>query len=444
MPDIVINNNTYDGVANVTLQTESDTATFLSTDYVLVGTPLVANEAADMTETDKIYVYIGNEVGYTNGNWYYFNGTSWASGGEYASGQSGISDNARNLLKYILDRVAYIQTGMEVYVNALYQALKITGPAPEQYTILNTLVNVTNSNGATSIAEGSAYSATLSIESGYTWGTVSVSMGGTDITSTAYNSSTHAISIASVTGDIVIIASATAPVTTYLITNVLTHVTNSNTSASIQSGSAYSGTLTADTDYTIDSVTVTMGGVDITATAYDSSDDSITIASVTGDIVITATATAVPAYEASNLTFDGTNYINTGVSLFSSENINRDFRITVDGITPNTSQGTGGVAERCIIGSMSETSPYPGFVVRAGILNPGRGVISLTNNASSNLVIERISGVITVTGAEKYNAGTYTTVFDIPVTLGCELNSDGVTPFRYMGGTIDHIKIQWL
>jgi len=443
MANIIINGETFPGVASVTLNSTTDTATFLSTDYVLVGTPEVAETVADMTETDKIYVYVGSETGYTAGNWYYYNGTSWESGGEYASGSGGISDNARNLLKYILERVAYTETGMDVYVNALYQALKIVGPAPEQYTILNTLVNVTNSNGATSIAEGSAYSATLSIETGYTWGTVSVSMGGTDITSTAYDSTTHVISIASVTGDIEIIASATAPVTTYLITNALTHVTNSNTSASIQSGSAYSGTLTADTDYTIDSVVITMGGVDITSTAYSNATGEINIASVTGDILVTATA-VLPAYEASNLTFDGTNYINTGVSLFSSENINRDFRITVDGITPNTSQGTGNATERCIIGSMLETSPYPGFVVRAGIANPGRGVISLTNNASSNLVIERISGVITVTGAEKYNAGTYNTAIDTPVTLGCELQSDGVTPFRYMGGTIDHIKIQWL
>lgn len=321
MADIVINDETFQGVASVTLNTESDTATFLSTDYVLVGSPLVANEAADMTETDKIYIYTGDEAGYTAGNWYFFNGTSWESGGEYGSSTGGISDNARNLLKYILDRVAYTETGMGTYVNALYQALKIVGPAPEQYTILNTLVNVTNSNGATSIAEGSAYSATLSVEAGYTWGTVSVSMGGTDITSTAYDSTTHAISIASVTGDIVIIASATAPVTTYLITNALSHVTNSNTSASIQSGGAYSGTLTAETDYTIDSVTITMGNTDITTTAYNSSTGGISIASVTGDVVITATATAEDTRFAIEYrgNFSTTTPSTTRVSLFTKD-----------------------------------------------------------------------------------------------------------------------------
>lgn len=51
----------------------------------LVGSPLVAETAAGMVDTDKIYVYTGSETGYTSGNWYYYNtGTSsWTSGGVY-------------------------------------------------------------------------------------------------------------------------------------------------------------------------------------------------------------------------------------------------------------------------------------------------------------------------------------------------------------------------
>lgn len=48
-----------------------------------VGSPLVASTASAMTETSKIYVYTGSETGYTNGNWYYYNGTAWTSGGVY-------------------------------------------------------------------------------------------------------------------------------------------------------------------------------------------------------------------------------------------------------------------------------------------------------------------------------------------------------------------------
>lgn len=50
-----------------------------------VGSPLVAATAASMTDTNKVYVYTGSETGYTNGNWYYHNGTSWVSGGVYNS-----------------------------------------------------------------------------------------------------------------------------------------------------------------------------------------------------------------------------------------------------------------------------------------------------------------------------------------------------------------------
>lgn len=274
-------NHIEDGISSVEYQVSQ----------VQGGTPKAVTQASEMTDTSLIYLYMGNEEGYESGHFYYFDGTQWQDGGQYGSSVSGISDNARNLLKYVLERVVYTETGMQIYVDALYEALKQMNTQPaETYQILNTLVNVTNSNSATSIASESAYSATLSIESGYTWGTVTITMGGVDITSTAYNSSTHVISIASVTGDLVITASATAPVTTYTITNALSNVTNSNASASIQSGSAYSATLTPDTGYNIYSVTITMGGVDVTSTVY--SNGEINIASVTGDIVITAVASS--------------------------------------------------------------------------------------------------------------------------------------------------------
>lgn len=80
-------------------------------------------------------------------------------------------------------------------------------------------------------------------------------------------------------------------ITTYTVTNTLTKVNNSNTRISVNSNEAYLGALTAATGYTIDTVTVTMGGDDVTATAYDSDNGVIYIATVTGDIVITATAT---------------------------------------------------------------------------------------------------------------------------------------------------------
>ena len=51
--------------------------------YAAIGGPQVAQVAAAMTDTSKIYVYTGSETGYTKGNWYYYNGTEWVSGGVY-------------------------------------------------------------------------------------------------------------------------------------------------------------------------------------------------------------------------------------------------------------------------------------------------------------------------------------------------------------------------
>ena len=49
------------------------------------GSPLVASTVAGMTDHEKVYVYVGSETGYTSGNWYYWDGTAWTSGGVYNS-----------------------------------------------------------------------------------------------------------------------------------------------------------------------------------------------------------------------------------------------------------------------------------------------------------------------------------------------------------------------
>lgn len=50
-----------------------------------MGAPGVAATVSAMTDQGKVYVYTGSESGYTNGNWYYYNGSSWVSGGVYNS-----------------------------------------------------------------------------------------------------------------------------------------------------------------------------------------------------------------------------------------------------------------------------------------------------------------------------------------------------------------------
>ncbi len=87
-----------------------------------------------------------------------------------------------------------------------------------------------------------------------------------------------------------LMAVAPTPATNHTVTNNLTNCTNSNEATEVEDGASYSATITADENYTLGAVTVTMGGVDVSSTAVDGG--VISIASVTGDIVVTASATA--------------------------------------------------------------------------------------------------------------------------------------------------------
>ena len=56
----------------------------INTEISALGTSTTAaSTAAEMTDISKIYVYIGSEDGYTNGNWYYYDGSAWVSGGVF-------------------------------------------------------------------------------------------------------------------------------------------------------------------------------------------------------------------------------------------------------------------------------------------------------------------------------------------------------------------------
>lgn len=74
---------------------------------------------------------------------------------------------------------------------------------------------------------------------------------------------------------------------------VTTHLTNCYLygASSVVSGQSYSATIGARANYELSTVTVTMGGVDITNSAY--SDGRINISQVTGDVIVTADAIRV-------------------------------------------------------------------------------------------------------------------------------------------------------
>lgn len=87
-----------------------------------------------------------------------------------------------------------------------------------------------------------------------------------------------------------VLASGGGTVIYHSVTANLTNCTLSNSDAQVSNGSAYSAVLTPADGYSLKDVTVAMGGVDITSAAWDASTNTISIASVTGDVVISATA----------------------------------------------------------------------------------------------------------------------------------------------------------
>jgi hypothetical protein len=82
------------------------------------------------------------------------------------------------------------------------------------------------------------------------------------------------------------------------VTNTLQYCTSNNNATYVENGESYVATLTADDGYELSTVTVTMGGANITSTSY--ANGVINVASVTGDIVVTAVCTEIPEYTYTN------------------------------------------------------------------------------------------------------------------------------------------------
>lgn len=187
-------------------------------------------------------------------------------------------------------RFAVGTCGMSLADINAYRAAMISG-TPETLhwyqPITTTLTDCTISNSSVQIEYGEAYTATITPDAGKEMDEITVMMGGVDITTSAVSGT--AISIAKVTGAVTITATASVPSITYSIIFNLTNVASSNSQATISEGKAYTTTLSPTGTYKkLGAITVMMGGTDISASAVSGS--TVSIASVTGDIVITCAA----------------------------------------------------------------------------------------------------------------------------------------------------------
>ncbi len=196
-----------------------------------------------------------------------------------------VPDEYKEGLKVIKGKLVYI-TDNETEAEIIQEL----GMIPSEISVRNRLIHCVTNNVAKTAAYQSRYTASLSAEEGYTLQKVIVVMGGVNITASAYNEENNTITIESVTDNVIITATTNSD--TYTITNELNEVVNSNTTIETTINSSYTAKLSAKTGHKLTSVSITMAGLDITDTVYDKLKNVIEIEHITGDVIITASATA--------------------------------------------------------------------------------------------------------------------------------------------------------
>lgn len=157
--------------------------------------------------------------------------------------------------------------------------------------------------------------------------------------------------------------------------------------------------------------------------------------------------------------FNGTNYIDTGINMFSAENINKDFIIslTIDSLGINTSQAT-----LLNVKDESKTNYWPGFAYRTN----SSGYLELTarwpkQTNYSSIITKDLPILVTFSRENgvlyyKLNDGqkkkfinvptssfneTFNEPFNSNVTIGASINSEG-NPFRFFNGIVSNISVE--
>ena len=129
----------------------------------------------------------------------------------------GLTNAQISALNEMFKVCAYIKNDISTEYNNFKTAFKI---GLKNYTITNNLANCTSSNSITSVQEGSSYNATITANNNYILQAPTITMGGTDVTSSVY--SNGVISITKVTGNIVITCNAIKEIKPELLKDVAT------------------------------------------------------------------------------------------------------------------------------------------------------------------------------------------------------------------------------
>lgn len=191
------------------------------------------------------------------------------------------------------------KSGMALVQPILYDSdnVVITVNVHQTFQIVATTYGVTLSNTTSVIKRGSSYECTVTPTSGYNAVTITVRQGsstGTDVTNKYVSG--NKINIPSVTFNVYITANGYT-LSNYDVVNNLTNCTTSNNATTVEADASYTATVTHSPDYALKTLTVKMGGTDITNDVVTYSTNkynvptyvsaSIKIPKVTGKVEIT-------------------------------------------------------------------------------------------------------------------------------------------------------------
>lgn len=198
----------------------------------------------------------------------------------------------------------------EIVINATDITLNKTTLSFEAAVSQTLTATLTPENSTDEVVWSSSAESIATVQNGVV---TPVSNGSCTITATA----------GSVSASCEVTVNVQSAIVTYTVANNLTNVSTDNPVTTITENSSYTAVLTPDTDYEFDTVTVTMGGVDVTSDVY--ANGTIIISAVTGNVIITAIAvdesTDGEVVILKSITGDGASYIDTEIapeSLFST------------------------------------------------------------------------------------------------------------------------------
>lgn len=196
-----------------------------------------------------------------------------------------VPDDVKQALLQIASKVAYIDEHGQTYYNDLESALYPPSPLASISAVYTQGGTVYDTDSLDSLKSDLVVTAIYEDSSQAVVTTYTLSgtlTAGTSTITVSYGGKTTTFDV-----------TVTHQAGTVTITNTLNGCTNSNSATYATEGDSYSATITASSGYSLTgaTVSVTMGNVDITSTAYNNG--VISIASLTGNLSITITAVLV-------------------------------------------------------------------------------------------------------------------------------------------------------